>query len=733
MIRQSETNLLARNRTGRYSGRIAQIEQLYLDAVSGTEPYLVRVSGAPSVGTSEMLRRVYDRLFLEQRFVVPFYFALRSGDGNARSAAARYAYDFLLQAIAFRRKDANLLSASPDICELAKLAPLADADWVRQLCEVCENKGPLNDDRAFIRAALAAPLRAATLGKFRACIIIDDLHESAAIDSGRGFLDLVSSLAAASRSPVILAARRRFSINGKFRKSIEIGPLDRADASQLIDDLATDSAVFVSEQARDLIAVQLGGKPFFIQALLDASHQQGREIRSYRDVQQLYSSELLGGRIAQHFDEVFRSAAPDPGVRRTLVEMFYLALEPGTETFLFDSLRDRLSLDIDQFDRLVGSLVVSEVISVSGGSVSLESDGVLRDYLEARFRLDRERDRSATVTAAAITNALKRAPRLMANAYRSASSVGLRALMLTFDMQEVPRGALDYRVFSARYKGLSGEDIRMQMAAEDERITLPQIAHAEPLANHLPPFREVIEPDRVIAGIGFADRTYRDDDEITWLAAEIDSKLEADHALTLEWCNRLSEAAQECGFSNYRIWLVAPEGFTSGALELLSERNAIGSSRRQVALLRETLLEEKGGESEVKEYEIVIPIGEDTELIAAHTLEEISRRYDFPAKAVNQIKTALVEACINAAEHSLSPDQKIHQKFAIYNDRIVITVSNRGLRLADLTSTGQAAENDTADTRRGWGLNLMRTLMDEVRVESVDDGTRLVMTKYLTA
>ena len=33
--------------------------------------------------------------------------------------------------------------------------------------------------------------------------------------------------------------------------------------------------------------------------------------------------------------------------------------------------------------------------------------------------------------------------------------------------------------------------------------------------------------------------------------------------------------------------------------------------------------------------------------------------------------------------------------------------------------------------RRGWGLDLMRSLMDEVRLESVDDGTRIVMTKYV--
>jgi anti-sigma regulatory factor (Ser/Thr protein kinase) len=33
--------------------------------------------------------------------------------------------------------------------------------------------------------------------------------------------------------------------------------------------------------------------------------------------------------------------------------------------------------------------------------------------------------------------------------------------------------------------------------------------------------------------------------------------------------------------------------------------------------------------------------------------------------------------------------------------------------------------------RRGWGLKLIRTLMDEVEFERVDDGTRLRMIKYL--
>ena len=133
---------------------------------------------------------------------------------------------------------------------------------------------------------------------------------------------------------------------------------------------------------------------------------------------------------------------------------------------------------------------------------------------------------------------------------------------------------------------------------------------------------------------------------------------------------------------------------------------------------------------------MVIPIGEDTELIAAHALEEIARRHNFPPKAINQLKTALVEACINAAEHGLAPDRKIHQRFIVSDDKITISISNRGLRLADKLADRDATDakvepSESPDTRRGWGLNLIRGLMDDVRIEPVDDGTRITMTKFL--
>jgi serine/threonine-protein kinase RsbW len=322
----------------------------------------------------------------------------------------------------------------------------------------------------------------------------------------------------------------------------------------------------------------------------------------------------------------------------------------------------------------------------------------------------------------------------MAREYRRLAAVGLREILKGFDLQEVPRGLLDYRIFRDRARGEDDDAALAALFADDDRFTLPQIAHAAPLAEYMSAFGEVTEPERAVVARGFATRAYTDEDEITWLAAEIDSKLEADEALAREWTDRLENAARDLGFRNFRIWLVAPEGFSQAALDHLAYRNAFGSSRRQAELLQQRLSTGPAAPDEgLKEFEMVIPVGDDTELIAAHALEEIARRYDFPAKAVNQMKTALVEACINAAEHGLSPDRKIYQKFAVSERKVVITVSNRGLRLSDRTAAGDAVQSELGEGRRGWGLNLIRTLMDDLRVEPVDDGTRIVMTKLIPA
>ena len=78
---------------------------------------------------------------------------------------------------------------------------------------------------------------------------------------------------------------------------------------------------------------------------------------------------------------------------------------------------------------------------------------------------------------------------------------------------------------------------------------------------------------------------YSDQNEVVWLAAKVESKLEADGELTERWLNLLENVARKSGFIRTQIWLIANEGFSPEARALLKEREVFGSSQQQFEIL----------------------------------------------------------------------------------------------------------------------------------------------------
>src|SRR5258705_1149859 len=132
------------------------------------------------------------------------------------------------------------------------------------------------------------------------------------------------------------------------------------------------------------------------------------------------------------------------------------------------------------------------------------------------------------------------------------------------------------------------------------------------------------------------------------------------------------------GFRRYQIWLISSEGFSPEASNLTRRRSVFTSSRQQSELLAARLsngrLSPTVSSADADEFIMVLPMGEDNELVPASAVQQIARRLTFRQEALNQIKTAIVEACINASEHSFSPDRKIYQRFRVESDRLVVTI-----------------------------------------------------------
>jgi anti-sigma regulatory factor (Ser/Thr protein kinase) len=127
------------------------------------------------------------------------------------------------------------------------------------------------------------------------------------------------------------------------------------------------------------------------------------------------------------------------------------------------------------------------------------------------------------------------------------------------------------------------------------------------------------------------------------------------------------------------------------------------------------------------EIEMVIPRVADVELVAVRALEQLAEMLAIDTEVTGRLKMAVVEACINAFEHAGSADGRVRLVFSVSGGRLLMRVENRGCPLAALPSPAAPGREARG---RGWGLTLIRELVDEVVLEPREDGVSLLMVKH---
>ena len=749
--------ILGRVKREEFVGRAAELERLVSHGMRPEDPERAGEAGvsrgllmllAPLAGVSELLRQAYDELF-NKHDVVPIYFALPQTETTAVSAAIEFLKTFLLQYIAYRRDEPSLCRLSLTLNDLVQLAPAGDLPWIEELIEAYNQQRFGNDDRELVRFCLTAPNKVPARNG-RTFVMFDGVQLAHYTDSTVPLATEIVRALASSRHSFALAGLRREILDAVSRAAItsdsleamRLEPLKEDDARSLVSAAARRHQVGLNDETRDLLVQQLEGSPFFITAMLQAARERNLMLDSYLACERLYVDELMGGRLNRYFNTVLEHLAPEAETRTAVVRLLCEAVPTGNRTSSLEAWRRRLDLDNVQVERLLRALHAQELINWDGETIDASgASTVWKDYLKSRFRLDSLREPRALVVADVMADALKRAPQTISRHYRKAASLRLRQLLGRFSFQLVPKRLFDNAEFASVYKGVGPDEIAAGLDTETELLRLPQVFHTASGSSFGPDLRQFGEESSVVAH-AFEGGNYTDANEVVWLVAKVESKLEADNKLTESWLDRLESLARQSGFSRTQKWLIANEGFSPEAMSLLRERNAFSSSQQQFEVLSDRLSQAAGtlqqGE-EANEFTLILPMGGDNELLAATTVEQVARRLSFSPEAINQIKTAIVEACINAAEHSLSPDRKIYQRFRVENDKLVITISSRGVVPPNIQGhiderqreIRQDDNGDQIEQRRGWGLKLIKTLMDEVEFERVDEGTSLRMTKYL--
>jgi serine/threonine-protein kinase RsbW len=722
-----------------FIGRGKELERLSAYAEGREQDAPLLVLAAPCAGASELLRQTFDLLFARQGEVVPVYFAWSTFDRSSGAAARRFLKTFLAQMIAFRRNEPELCRATLAVTELIELAPASDQEWLEKFWRTVEAARKDGDEAELVRLCLSAPERAGQRGA-RFCLLHDQMHAADWLSNGVALVGELARIFGRSGAPAVLAGYRRQLLNlvNKSLDSLDkvgvmrLNKLSEADAQDLLEQLAARSGVELNSECRDLLVLQTGQSPVFLHFMVEAARAGGLSLTSFRQCQQLYVNELMGGRIHRYFAKAWSEIAPSPAVEQTLLTLLSGDDSRRPRSSSLETWRKRLKLEDHELARLVRQLQAREWIAVNGPTVD-GKEGMLvwQDFAALKHALEIEGKPRAQARADALAKLLKRAPQLLSSRYRRAGLLPLRDSLELFDGRKVPYSLLDAHHFALLYEDLEPEELPAALEKEETLVALPQIITVATCASYNPAMKAVGEEESCLVAHGFDAGRYTDEDEIVWLAAQIESKNAARRGVVKIWHEGLAKFAQGAGIKRYCVWLICPAGFAAEARAYLTEQGIFASNAAQFAALRRNLRpEDAATTSGGDDFEMVIPMTDEAEMVSTSALEEIARRIGMPAGSVNQMKTALVEACINATEHSRSPERKIYQRFTVKDDRLIVTVSSRGLTQPQLVgATAPPASTNGAD-RRGWGLKLIHSLVDEVEFEQVDDGTRLRMVKY---
>ena len=128
-----------------------------------------------------------------------------------------------------------------------------------------------------------------------------------------------------------------------------------------------------------------------------------------------------------------------------------------------------------------------------------------------------------------------------------------------------------------------------------------------------------------------------------------------------------------------------------------------------------------------------IPAEQDRELEVADRALELALAAGLDSEEADEVRMAVIEAVINAIEHGRSADGRVQVSFSTGTDpaRLAITIGDSGsgfdpsrVKVPDITE-----KIGTRQRKRGWGLKIMRSLMDEVVINSSDLGTRVTLIK----
>ena len=711
-----------------FFARQAEVQQLFhagLDVARGLRSSCF-LSGQRKSGKTEILKRVYKRLFWEQDAVIPFFTSLPKSLPSAEVFCREYFLTSALQCIGFLRKDARLVASEKhDLNRIVQLAYESKLSWLTDAVDHFHQFTQHKDLQALSRLALQFPSSIAARTGLYAFVLLDDFHHLASVASPAEMSLLTTNFLQALQSrqaPHCLAGASKPLFQSLFRTSelpgcveiIPLRPLRPDEAREMLEGLCRRFDVTLASELSSFVVEQLHCNPFYIRSIVQTARRESKDLNSARQFANLYDSEVIEGGLSLYFSSLLHSTSLTAVERIKALEFLHYCAHAPLEFGALHYLKGReLSEGVD-FEAILNALASLGLIDYSFGVVSALHDPVLRDWVNWNFSHKVDGAELARVRFDLVSGLLRRVGQTREAHPQTRILSTLRATFEGMNCQSVPRAWFRY-----------AEQLRPEAAASEkgpaagEEVVLPEVLSVSVPGNLALTGSE--PPIDVVLARGFDQGIYADEAETAWLAGSVAGVAGLNEVQ--QFHRRCEAIKRQEGLKQTQFWLVAEERFNQAAMSFADSQGVYTSSLEQLKMLaqevlsHDDVLQESRHREESPDYAMTIPMSADSELVAVRAFEQIAEGVDFTEKAKGQVRMALMEACINIKEALANEKGKIHLGFKIGDDRLSIHLQPEGF------------DGGEIDLVKAWGMKMLRTLMDEVKLHRTTQGFELIMVK----